>query len=182
MSTLEIITIVLMVLFGITGFISGLVKKIGTIAAVVAGLVVAFFVASPINNNIFVKTEFFTDTVVGWFGSDSTASIVSLIVIWLIAFIVVFLFVWFIFRTLKKLIEKAKILGVVDRILGLVFGAAFGLVLGTVIIIVVAYIGSISDGVYEWLQADIYESGSGFIQWIFETLVPIAQEYIPAVA
>lgn len=173
MSTLEIVTIVLMLLFGLAGFISGLVKKIGTISAAVLGLVVAFFVASPINNNFVIETEFFKETVVGWVGSESTASIVTLVAVWLIAFIIVFLIVWFIFRTIKSLMEKSKILSVVDKFLGLALGAAFGLVLGGVILIIVSFIADLSDGLATWLESDL-ESGIGLIQWMYNTFVPSA--------
>lgn len=178
MSVLEIVTFALILLFGLLGFISGIVTKIGALAALAAGIIVAYFLATPLNNFI-AETEFFTETMCGWFdGNTDTASLVLLICCYVIVFIVAYIVISIIFKGIKALIEKVGFLKFIDRILGLAFGAAFGIVLGAVILFIVSFIGENgSEEIAAWLIEDI-EKGFGLIQWMNEYLVPSAYQLV----
>ncbi len=172
MSTLEIITIALMALFGILGCLSGIIKKVGGLLAVFAGIVVTYFLAAPLNNYL-CNSSFYNNTMLGWFGNnETTAQICSLIVLCLVIFIVVYIAVRLLFRAIKKLSETIAIFGVLDKILGFVFGVFFGLVLGSVILLIIAYISQ-ATGSTDWINQEL-DYSFGLLEWMNDFFIPEA--------
>lgn len=66
MTTTNIVFLVIVLLFSIFGFIKGFKKKTIRTAALISGLIVAYFVGVPLSNMI-MYTPFGNETVTGWF-------------------------------------------------------------------------------------------------------------------
>ena len=167
MSTLDIIAIVLMVIFGLLGAFTGLIKKVGKLGASIAAFAVAFFIASPLNG-LLGDTVFFQDTVVGWFGDNvATAGIVSLIVIFIVVYIVVYLLIRKIFKAISELVHKSKFLGFIDKVLGAALGVLNALVIVAIIMMIIGFIGQTNDDIALWLVENL-EKSCGITSWLYE--------------
>ncbi len=114
MDLIEIFLIVFIAAAAVFGYFTGFISKIGTFAAVVAGIVLCRLIGPPL-----------ADAIAPAYSADAD---INRAIIYSIIFIVVYVAVIIIARLSKKLIT-AMSLGIVDRIAGAVFGVFEWLVL-----------------------------------------------------
>ena len=168
MSILDIVVLALIILFGLFGLFAGFIQKMSKLFSGIVALGVSFFIASPLNG-LLAETSFFKETVIGsWFnGNADLASIISLIVVYIICYIVILVIIRIIFNCFKGLVDKFKVLKVIDRFFGLVFGVVNALFIAAIIMIIIGFIAQNNQGVSDWLASDLDKS-FGLASWFYD--------------
>lgn len=165
-SVLDIVSIIILLLFGVGGLISGLIGKIGKLFSFFISISLAFFIASPINGAL-LNNGAYSSIIEAFDGNQQLAGIVMLAVIFFIVFIVTYLLVWLIFKTIKKLVHSLKVLAFIDKLLGLLIGLAIGLVMISIMFIVIGQLGNVNEDILVWLNEDLSKS-FGLASKLFE--------------
>ena len=155
MSVFDIIALILMIIFAISGIFTGFIKLLTKKLGFLAGLVVAFFIAAPINNLIAESGAY--NGMVGSL-SFETISFIMLIVIFILLSIIIALIIRLLGSLLKNIIEKVKLFDILDKILGFFFGAASGLFIVCLMLVITNLLGSVSSDINTWFINDLSNS------------------------
>ncbi len=156
MALLDIIIIAIIALFGIAGLFAGLVKRMAGLVSLIVAATVAFFIASPVNAMLADTgyNEIFTNAI----ENENLAGMCALGVIWIGCFIILYIVCRILFKIFKAIIDKAKILALVDHTLGAFVGLASGLVLAAVVVFVIKAVGDYSPDILTWYTEQVNES------------------------
>lgn len=126
MNWLDIVIIVLLVIFAISGLVNGLIKALFSLAGLILG--------------IFLAGHFYVQLadVLGFISNENAAKIAAFIVIFLVVLIVATILGVIFTKVVSNLL-----LGWLNRLLGAVFGVFEGaLFLGAILAILVKYVGN----------------------------------------
>lgn len=162
MSVLDIILLILVSLGLILGILTGFSRKLSSFLSTICGLIVSYFIATPLNNFLVEKNFYsFIDKDKSYF------ALVTLIITWILIFIIVYIFVKLLVNLFKKIAYKSKIFAIIDRLLGGVLGLANGLFITCIILLILGFTSNYVDSLNSWLTYQLNMS-STIIKKLFE--------------
>lgn len=133
MDAVDIVILIVLVLAVIVGFSKGFIKRIGTIAGFILGILVC---------------RFFGDTVAGFFVVDTPHATLFRIIIYVILFVAVFVCVRLVAKVLCKTLSMLRVRAL-DRICGAIFSfAAWVLIISVLFNAYFAVFPAKDDGFY----------------------------------
>lgn len=145
----DIVLVCIIVVFTISGFVGGFIKKISKIAGFVVGLFGSFYLGSYVSKLIqsigSVKT---------FCESNGWCSILILVLSYIIVFIVISILCRLIFKSLQKVFEAGPVGKVLNKILGLVFGICLGFIVCNLYSWGLYITANVSESAANWIISD----------------------------
>ena len=151
-SITDIIILLIIVISTIIGLAKGIMTKILGFLNFIISLVIAFYVASPISS-LFIDTSFYNN-MANAIGSNG-ASAILLVISGLIVFILVFIVLKIIKGIFIRLLNKGKILNVINKLLGGVLGFLTGVFIATVYLLIFYGLANVDNNIGAFFVNDL---------------------------
>ncbi len=158
-SITDLIIILIILTFTVIGFVRGIFSKLLGLISFVSALIIAYYIASPISS-LLVGTSFY-NSIVGSIGS-SWAGTIFLIVIGLICFIIIYIVLRILSKTIILAINKGKILGAINKLIGGVFGLIIGIFIATIYLLIFYGLAKVDPGIGAFYVEDLAINSNDF--------------------
>jgi len=134
MNIIDVVIILFILLFGITGWHNGFIRSVISAVGIILVFVLSFWLKNPIAEWLSLNLPFFN-----FWGDFKNVTIINVVIYQLLAFIIVFIIlvsVYIVAVRISKFVEKILkytiILGIPSKILGFIAGIIEGFVVATV--------------------------------------------------
>lgn len=146
----DIVLICLILIFTLSGLISGFIKSISKFTSIALGILGSFYLGNYISN-LFINN---IESIGNYCANNKWCSILILIGSYIIVFLVIVILCKIIFKALDVIFESGVAGQILNKILGIVFGICVGFIFADIYSWALYFVANISEKSAIWIIND----------------------------
>ncbi len=146
----DIVLICLILIFTLSGLISGFIKSISKITSYALGVLGSFYLGNYISG-LFIQN---IESIKNYCENNQWCSILILVLSYIVVFLAIVLLCKIIFKALNVIFESGTVGKILNKILGIVFGICIGFIFADLYSWALYFVANISESSASWIIND----------------------------